>query len=81
MYEASYLHRRATQERLAATNAETMKVFRAHMDMALAYERRLLAHSVPRSKQLSSRVDRRAGAGDPLFEDRALDRGSSVSFC
>lgn len=43
MFEAKYLYRRATQERRAAINAETMAAFRAHMDMALAYERRLLA--------------------------------------
>ncbi|MBB5712685.1 hypothetical protein [Sphingomonas xinjiangensis] len=42
MFEVDYLRRRAAQERVAALKAETMKVFRAHMDMALAYELRLL---------------------------------------
>ena len=40
--EKEYLHRRAIAERLAAMRATSMVVFRAHMDMALTYERRLL---------------------------------------
>ncbi|MBB5709340.1 hypothetical protein [Sphingomonas xinjiangensis] len=39
--DTDYFHRRIAAARFAAMRATTMKAFRAHMDMALAYERQL----------------------------------------